>query len=109
MPEARRPCTRGRPTTSAVRTASTASTSSPSCSARARATLPAVTPRLTREARDDRATHEPAAAVAAEQVDTQRRLADRQVDARRSSRKLTRLAQLVVAARIGALADPELP
>ncbi len=78
-------------------------------SARARAALPALTPRLTREARDDRAAHEPAAAVAAEQVDAQRRLAERQLDARRVAGQLARLAHLVVAARIGALADPELP
>src|SRR5690349_9636438 len=109
MPAARRPCTAGRRTTSAASTASTASTSSRSSSARARAPLPAVTPRLTGEARDDRAPHEPAAAVAAEQVDAHGRLADRHFDARRGSRQLARPAQLVVAARIWALADPELP
>src|SRR5690242_6644748 len=109
MPAARRPSSPARRTTSAATTASTASTSSPSCSARSRAPLPAVTPRLTREPRDDRAAHQAPAAVASEQVDAQWSLADRYVDARRVTRQLARLAHDVVAPRIGPLAQSELP
>src|SRR6185312_6455869 len=109
MPASRRRSTPARRGSSAATIASTVSTKSRSGSARARAALPAVTPRLTREPRDDRAAHESSPAVAAEQVDAQRDVADRQLDAGGLPGKLARLAHLVVAARVGALADPELP
>ena len=71
--------------------------------------MPALVPRVLRQARGDRPAHEPPVARAPEHVDAQRHVTKRQRDAGYRTGQLVRLAWDVVALRPAALRNPNLP